>query len=101
MLVLLFIVPESPRWLAAHGDTEGSLDVIARLAGKPATHQDVVATHQDILSAVGLEKSLNSGKWSALLKEDAIKSRRRLLIACSIQFFQQIGGINALIYCEW
>ncbi|KAH9427130.1 hypothetical protein MCOR02_012456, partial [Pyricularia oryzae] len=27
-----------------------------------------------------------------------IKSRRRLLIACAIQSFQQLGGINAVIY---
>lgn len=98
MIVLVFIVPESPRWLASHGRMEESLAVIGRLQGKPVTHQDVVQQHQEIQDAVAFEASIGSGSWSDLLKEDKIKSRRRLLIACSIQFFQQAGGINAIIF---
>ncbi|KAK8844532.1 hypothetical protein IAR55_006379 [Kwoniella newhampshirensis] len=98
IIALLFFVPESPRWLAAHGRTEESLDVLARLQGKSASHADVLAQHTEICHAVELENSIGSGTWRDLLKEDEIKSRRRLVIACSIQFFQQIGGINALIY---
>jgi hypothetical protein len=98
IIALIFIVPESPRWLAAHGRSEESLAVLGRLQGKPITHQDVVLQHQEIQDAVAFEVSIGSGTWSDLLKEDKIKSRRRLLIACSIQFFQQIGGINAIIF---
>lgn len=98
IIALIFIVPESPRWLAAHGRADDSLAVLARLQGKPITHQDVLLQHQEIQDAVALEVAIGSGTWSDLLKEDKIKSRRRLLIACSIQFFQQIGGINAIIF---
>ena len=98
IIVLVFLVPESPRWLAAHGKSEQSLSVIARLQGKPITHQDVIAQHQEIQSAVELEQSIGSGSWGDLLKKDKLHSRRRLLIACSIQFFQQVGGINAIIF---
>lgn len=100
ILILVFIVPESPRWLASHGRTEESLAVLARLQGKSITHTDVLVQHKEIQDIVTLEQECGSGKWKDLLKSDAIKSRRRLLIACSIQFFQQIGGINALIYCK-
>lgn len=100
ILVLVFIVPESPRWLAAHGRADESLSVLARLQGKPETHHDVLIQHKEIQDIVALEHSIGSGKWRDLLRADQIKSRRRLLIACAIQFFQQIGGINALIYCE-
>jgi len=98
MLVLVFIVPESPRWLASHGRAEESLAVIARIQNKPATHHDVLTQHKEIQDAVELERSIGSGTWKDLLKEDRICSRRRLLIACSIQFFQQVGGINAIIF---
>ena len=98
MLVLVFIVPESPRWLASHGRAEESLAVIARLQNKPTTHHDVLTQHKEIQDAVELERSIGSGTWGDLLKEDRICSRRRLLIACSIQFFQQVGGINAIIF---
>jgi len=98
IIALVFIVPESPRWLASHGRAEESLVILGRLQGKPITHQDVLLQHQEIQDAVAHEVAIGSGSWSDLLKEDKIKSRRRLLIACSIQFFQQVGGINAIIF---
>ncbi|KAL6245174.1 hypothetical protein RBB50_007949 [Rhinocladiella similis] len=54
--------------------------------------------HADILQTVEVEKSLGTGKWKDLIKNDSIQSRRRFLIACGIQAFQQLGGINAVIY---
>jgi MFS family permease len=98
IMILLFVVPESPRWLAAHGRGEESLAVLGKLQGKSVTHSDVLQQHQDIQEAVALEKSVGSGTWRDLLHEDEIKSRRRLLIACGIQAMQQAGGINGLIY---
>jgi hypothetical protein len=98
LIVLVFIVPESPRWLASHGRAEEALSVLARLQGKPIDHQDVVIQFQEIQTAVMIETAVGSGSWSDLFKEDKICSRRRLLIACSVQFFQQIGGINAIIF---
>ena len=98
IIVLVFLVNESPRWLAAHGKTEESLSAISRLQGKPITHQDVIAQHDEIQAAVELEQAVGSGSWGDLLKKDKLHSRRRLLIACSIQFFQQVGGINAIIF---
>ncbi|KAK4688961.1 hypothetical protein P7C73_g1147, partial [Tremellales sp. Uapishka_1] len=98
ILILVFIVPESPRWLASHGKSDQSLATIARLNGKPIDDEEVVAQHTEIMVAVRREEVAGSGTWKDLLHEDEFRSRRRLLIACSIQFFQQIGGINSLNY---
>lgn len=97
MLFILWIIPESPRWLAAHDRPNDCAAVLARLRcnEEPAVVQRL---HGEILQNVAYEASIGAGSWKDLLKEDHIKSRRRLLIACAIQSFQQLGGINAIIY---
>ena len=97
LFIIGFLVPESPRWLAAHDRPDESLAVLRRLRGHNLPDETIVRLHQDILDAVALEASVGSGSWKHLLKNDKVKSRRRLLIACSIQAFQQLGGINAII----
>lgn len=51
----------------------------------------------EIADSVAFEKEISVTGWAALFANDRIGSRRRLLIACSVQFFQQLGGINAII----
>lgn len=97
MLVILRIIPETPRWLAAHDRPEESLEVLKRLKGSVLDDASIHALHEDIVRTVALEASLGSGKWKDLLKNDKIQSQKRFLIACGIQAFQQLGGINAII----
>ena len=99
ILLLLLIVPETPRWLAAHDRNEECLYVLQRLHGHHSSPEEIQRLHQDIVDKVALETAVGSGSWKDLLKNDEIQSQRRFLIACSIQMFQQLGGINALI-CE-
>ena len=97
LVITTFLIPESPRWLAAHERPEESLVILRRLKGHSLDDAAILRLHQDILHAVVLETSLGAGSWKHLLRSDRIKSRRRLLIACGIQAFQQLGGINAII----
>lgn len=98
MLFIISILPESPRWLAAHNRSDESLSVLRRLRGHTLDDEAIVRLHGDIVRAVEEEAAMNAGSWRTILKADKIHSRRRLLIACSIQAFQQLGGINAIIY---
>ena len=97
MLGIIAILPESPRWLAAHGRADESLAVLRRLRGHALNDETILRLHGDIVRAVEDEAAMGSGSWKTLLQADAIHSRRRLLIACGIQAFQQLGGINAII----
>lgn len=98
MIFIIWIIPETPRWLAARDRNEEALEVLTRLNKNRMSHEEIQNIHTDIVRTVAIEKSIGAGTWSDLLKSDSIQSRRRFLIACSIQAFQQLGGINALIY---
>ena len=98
MLGIISILPESPRWLAAHDRSDESLAVLRRLRGHTLDDGAIVRLHGDIVRAVEEEAAMNAGSWRTILNADKIHSRRRLLIACTIQAMQQLGGINAIIY---
>ncbi|CZR59450.1 related to sugar transporter [Phialocephala subalpina] len=98
MLGVLLLVPESPRWLASHANPEESLSVLTRLHSYHRSPAQIGSLHHSIIKTCEYEAALGAGKWSDLLHNDEIQSQRRFLIACSIQSFQQLGGINALIY---
>ncbi|KAI1040582.1 hypothetical protein LB505_006549 [Fusarium chuoi] len=95
---LLFVIPETPRWLAAHDRPEECLNVLARIQGTSTDDPQVQVLHSVITQTVAYETSIGAGSWKDLLKEDSIKSRKRLLLACFLQAAQQLGGINAIIY---
>ncbi|CEF75734.1 unnamed protein product [Fusarium graminearum] len=98
MICLLKFIPETPRWLAAHDRPEECLQILARIHGTSVDDPDVRLLHSVITQTVAYETSIGSGSWKDLLKEDSIKSRKRLLLSCTLQSFQQLGGINAIIY---
>ncbi|KAI8677605.1 hypothetical protein NCS56_00650800 [Fusarium sp. Ph1] len=98
MMAILTIIPETPRWLAAHDRPDDCLATLARINAVSIDDPEVRRLHANITHTVAYEASIGSGSWKDLLKNDSIKSQRRLILACAIQSFQQLGGINAVIY---
>jgi MFS family permease len=99
ILILLTLIPETPRWLASHDRPDECLKVLARVADVPEDDTEVQRLHAIITETVAFEASRQAG-WKDIVRSDPIKSRRRFLIACGIQMFQQLGGINAII-CKY
>lgn len=91
------LIPETPRWLASHDRPDECLKVLARMKATSITDTEVQRLHHNILQVVAFEASIGTGSWRDLLSNDRVKSQTRLLIACAIQAFQQLGGINAVI----
>ncbi|KAL0932938.1 hexose carrier [Colletotrichum truncatum] len=98
MFAILQIIPETPRWLAAHDRPDECLAVLQRLKGDHEDEETIRALHNSIMQTVAYEASVSSGSWKDLFINDRIKTGQRFLIACAIQGFQQLGGINAIIY---
>ncbi|GAC1371194.1 MAG: sugar porter family MFS transporter [Hymenobacter sp.] len=85
-LLLLFRVPESPRWLLLHGRLAEGKDVL-RIISPETVEDDAVA----ILTSQALDAQHSESLWSA-------HYRTPVLLAVAFAFFNQVSGINAIIY---
>ncbi|NBT06317.1 MAG: sugar porter family MFS transporter, partial [Betaproteobacteria bacterium] len=90
-LLLCLGIPESPRWLIGRkGDREAGLRVLQRI--EPTLAPAALARQADeILAAGRAEQAVASGFWSWRL-------RVPILLAFLIAFFNQLSGINAVLY---
>jgi sugar porter (SP) family MFS transporter len=85
--VLLFTVPESPRWLVSRNDVKGAKAVFLR-TGENDVEGSVLAIRES------LRDVSRSGKEKLFQKKFA----KPILIAFIIATFNQLSGINAILY---
>ncbi len=89
---LCFGLPESPRWLLSRkGDRAGALEVLQRIEPE-ASNTEITAEADEIAAAAASEQKSSSGHfWTMRL-------RKPILLAILIAFFNQMSGINAILY---
>lgn len=99
LIVGTWFLPESPRWLLTKDRHEDALDVIAALNGLETTDPEVQLQHTLIIDGIKASGEVG-GKtpYSALFTGGKTQHFRRMLLGASSQFFQQLGGCNAVIY---
>lgn len=95
-LILMFIIPETPRWYISKGKTKMSRKSLQWLRGKDTDITDeltmIEKLHQEYLDS---ERNTSQSIISELLKS---KNLRPLLISLGLMLFQQMSGINAVIF---
>ncbi|KAH0445982.1 hypothetical protein IEQ34_025181 [Dendrobium chrysotoxum] len=104
--MIAFVIPDTPRWLVKKGRVEDATRVLERLRNGSRDEPRIADELAAIISALEHERNEASKVegWKHLIapgggwKDDALRTRRRLFLACFIQAAQQLGGINALIY---
>lgn len=86
-LGMLFFIPRSPRWLASKGHTEEARTVLESL-GVPDAETEL----KEIVESIGAE--------ARQMKERLFRAKysKPLFLAIAIGVFNQLSGINAILY---
>lgn len=86
-LVLLFFVPESPRWLITQGRPADSLPILVKIHGEELARQEVLDIKESIKE--------KQGSLRDLFKPGL---RLALIVGVMLAVLQQVTGINAVMY---
>jgi MFS family permease len=87
--LLLFAVPESPRWLFGQGETGRAQEILIKSCGPDQAKVEIINIRESF------------ARKGDRVSVRALFSRRMrfvMFIALAIGFFQQITGINAIFY---
>jgi SP family galactose:H+ symporter-like MFS transporter len=85
----MFFLPETPRWLIRGGHPDVAHRVLARIRDL----SDVNVEIEEIKAS--LAQQAESGRWTDLLRRQV---RPALVVGLGLAIFQQITGINTVIY---
>ena len=86
-ILLLFLIPESPRWLIKNGQTDIGRSILSRISGASVAHSEL----EEIRKTVTQVK----GKIGDLLKPGL---RLALIVGVGLSVFGQFTGVNIIVY---
>lgn len=86
--IVLFFIPESPRWQVVHQKEENALRVMSRLFGAATANEQITEIRELIRSEV-------KSDWRLLLQPGF---RTVLFVGISLAILGQFMGVNAVLY---
>ncbi|XP_056595573.1 solute carrier family 2 member 13b isoform X3 [Triplophysa dalaica] len=87
-------LPESPRWLLQKGQTEKARQVLGQIRAGVNVEEE----YESIRSGIEEERN-DAGGGSVLWRMLTYAPvRRALIVGCGLQMFQQLSGINTVMY---
>lgn len=92
-MLLMLIIPETPRWYISKGKTKKARRSLQWLRGKNAdVNEELTAVEKTHIDS---ERDASQGALLELITGSNVKP---LLISLGLMFFQQMSGINAVIF---
>ncbi|CAC5420088.1 SLC2A13 [Mytilus coruscus] len=92
-----FFLPESPRWLISKGKEVEARKVLCKIRG----HSNVEEELQEIIQKFEEERESTNNKAEEYIIVRVVKTppvRRALILGSFLQIFQQLSGINTVMY---
>ncbi|OAX82350.1 hypothetical protein ACJ72_03298 [Emergomyces africanus] len=99
LIIGALFLPESPRWLIEHGQSQRGHDTIARLhSNRRYPNTSLIENeYRRICETIAVEQRESSKSWREILIKNP-SWRRRILLAAGIQALTQCSGINVIQY---
>jgi len=94
-----FFIPESPRWLAKNGYWDEAEQIVANIQAKGNREDaDVQIEISEIKEQLLIDEHVKDFTYADLFKK---KYLSRTLTAIFAQIWQQLTGMNTLMYCKY
>ncbi|CAR30852.1 hypothetical protein ZYGR_0P01540 [Zygosaccharomyces rouxii] len=96
LLIAVFFLPESPRWLALHDYWEEAEDIVIRVAAKGnRENEQVMIQLEEIREQVEIDKEAEAFQLKDLFRP---KTRVKTMVGMMAQMWQQMCGMNVMMY---
>ncbi|KAK2389018.1 putative inositol transporter [Trifolium repens] len=95
-LLLMFWLPESPRWLFRKGREEEGKAILKKIYPPEEVEAEIQALQESV--AMELKEAEAMGKISMITLLQTTSVRRGLYAGMGLQIFQQFVGINTVMY---
>jgi len=95
----ILFMPESPRWLEAHGHSEKAKEAVFKLNGTKTEEQNEAAArlYREIQHGVAAEAHRSKAGWLDCFRREN-KTLYRTLLGMTLQSIQQLTGANYFFY---
>ena len=88
-IIIIFFIPESPRWLIVRGQERKAINILERIYNSITEATNQLKETQSVLTAE------TSSEWSLLMKPGILKA---VIIGVCIAILGQFMGVNAVLY---
>lgn len=94
-VLLVFLLPESPRWLMSRGKDEQALRILAKYHAN-GDHDDALVRFEYAEMQATISVGEQKGRWSDLFKTKGNRYRAFICLACGV--FSQFSGTSLTAY---